>query len=68
MNWDVKEIDNFPSEYKDMMKGLLSKRQLEILDGDPLKSSEGMIFGRMYADWKDKKGYKVGKTEREKVD
>ena len=68
MSWDVKEIANFPSEYKEMMKGLLSKRQLEILDGDPLKSSEGMVFGRMYADWKDKKGYKVGKTEREKVD
>ena len=66
MNWDVKEIANSPSEYKDMMKGLLSKRQLEILDGDPLKSSEGMIFGRMYADWKDKKGYTVGKTERNK--
>ena len=57
MNWDVKEIDNFPSEYKDMMKGLLSKRQLEILDGDPLKSSEGMVFGCMYADWKKKKGF-----------
>ena len=53
--WDVKEIANFPSEYKDMMKGLLSKRQLEILDGDPLKSSEGMILGRIYADLKDKK-------------
>ena len=59
MSWDVKEIANFPSEYKEMMKGLLTKRQLEILDGDPLKSSEGMIFGRMYADWKDKKGYTI---------
>ena len=68
MSWDVKEIANFPSEYKEMMKGLLTKRQLEILDGDPLKSSEGMIFGRMYADWKDKKGYTVGKTERNKDD
>jgi hypothetical protein len=68
MSWDVKEIANFPSEYKEMMKGLLTKRQLEILDGDPLKSSEGMIFGRMYADWKDKKGYKVDKTERNKDD
>ena len=57
MNWDVKEIANFPSEYKDMMKGLLTKRQLEILDGDPLNSSEGMVFGSMYADWKKRKGF-----------
>jgi len=57
MNWDVKEISNFPSEYKEMMKGSLTKRQLEILDGDPLKSSEGMVFGSMYADWKKKKDY-----------
>ena len=57
MSWDVKEIANFPSEYKEMMKGLLTKRQREILDADPLKSSEGMVFGSMYADWKKKKGF-----------
>ena len=57
MNWDVKGISNFPSEYKDMMKGSLTKRQLEILDGDPLKSSEGIVFGSMYADWKKRKEY-----------
>ena len=55
--WDTAEIANFPSEYKEMMKGKLSKRQLEILDGDALKSSEGMVFGSMYADWKKKKGF-----------
>tara|TARA_B100000686_G_scaffold217982_1_gene225093 strand:+ start:76 stop:273 length:198 start_codon:yes stop_codon:yes gene_type:complete len=55
--WDTSEIDRFPSEYRDMMKGSLSKRQLEILDGDALKSSEGMIFGAMYSDWKKQKGY-----------
>ena len=53
----MKEIANFPSEYNEMMKGLLTKRQLEILDGDPLKSSEGMGFGSMYAEWKKKKGF-----------
>ncbi len=57
MNWDTKEIDNFPSEYKELMKGKLTKRQLEILDGEPLKSSEGMLFGGMYSDWKKQKGY-----------
>ena len=56
MNWDTKEIANFPKEYKEMNKNL-SKRQIEILDGAELKSHEGMVFGKMYADWKEKKGY-----------
>ena len=54
--FDVKEIVNFPTEYKEMNKNL-SKRQLEILDGADLKSHEGMVFGEMYADWKKRKGY-----------
>ena len=54
--FDVKEIANFPKEYKEMNKNL-SKRQIEILDGADLKSHEGMVFGEMYADWKKRKGY-----------
>ena len=54
--FDTEEIAKFPEEYKEMNKSL-SKRQIEILDGDELKSNEGMIFGGMYADWKEKKGY-----------
>ncbi len=50
-------IARFPEEYKEMQKGKLSKRQLEILDGAELKSHEGMVFGQMYADWKLRKGY-----------
>ncbi len=53
----IDDIPNFPKEYKQMMKGKLSARQIEILDGDALKSHEGMVFGQMYADWKRKKGY-----------
>ena len=53
----TEEIAKFPQEYKEMMNGKLSKRQIEILDGAELKSNEGMIFGGMYADWKEKKGY-----------
>ena len=56
MNWDTKEIANFPKEYKEMNKNL-SKRQIEILDGAELKSHEGMLFGQMYSDWKKQKGY-----------
>tara|TARA_B100000287_G_scaffold103048_1_gene95265 strand:- start:206 stop:394 length:189 start_codon:yes stop_codon:yes gene_type:complete len=56
----VKEINDFPQQYKEMMKKesrLITKRQLEILDGAELKSHEGMVFGQMYADWKKRKGY-----------
>ena len=53
----ITAIARFPEEYKEMQKGKLSKRQLEILDGAELKSHEGMIFGQMYADWKLRKGY-----------
>ncbi len=51
------QIELFPQEYKDMMQGKLSKRQLEILDGAELKSNEGMVFGGMYSDWKKKRGF-----------
>ena len=53
----IKEIPNWEVQYKEMMDGKLSKRQVAILDGDELKSHEGMVFGGMYADWKKQKGY-----------
>ena len=56
INWN-EEVPKFPEEYKEMMRGLLSKRQIELLDGNPIQSHEGMIFGGMYADWKKQKGY-----------
>ena len=53
----IKEIPNWESQYKEMMSGKLSKRQVELLDGAEIKSHEGMIFGGMYSDWKNRKGY-----------
>ena len=53
----TKEIPNWEKQYKEDKHGLLTKRQLEILNGDELKSHEGMVFGAMYADWKKQKGY-----------
>ena len=53
----IKEIPNWEKQYKEEMQGLLTKRQLEILDGAEIKSHEGMLFGGMYADWKKQKGY-----------
>ena len=56
IDWN-KEISNFPKEYKKMMEGLLSKRQIELLDGAAIQAHEGMVFGKMYADWKKRKGW-----------
>ena len=52
----IKEIPNWEKEYL-TMNNELSKRQIEILNGSPLKSHEGMVFGRMYSDWKKLKEY-----------
>ena len=53
----IKEIPNWENEYLNMEGVELSKRQREILEGDELKSNEGMLFGGMYSDWKKRKGY-----------
>ena len=29
----------------------------QILKGDTIKTHEGMVYGRMYADWKNKKDF-----------
>ena len=52
----IKEIPNWEKEYL-TMDVKLTDRQKEILNGDELKSNEGMIFGGMYSDWKRRKGY-----------
>ena len=54
---DMSEIENWEKEYPNMKGVTLNKREREILDGDELKSNEGMLFGRMYSDWKRRKGY-----------
>ena len=53
----MKDIPNWEKEYPTMEGVVLTKREREILDGDGIKSHEGMMFGRMYADWKKQKGY-----------
>ena len=57
MKISIEEIQNWEKEYPTMEGVKLSKREKEILDGDELKSHEGMVFGRMYSDWKRRKGY-----------
>ena len=52
----IKDIPNWEKEYLSMDVSL-TDREKELLKGDSIKSHEGMLFGRMYADWKKRKGY-----------
>ena len=42
----IKEIPNWESQYLNEDNGL-TDREKEILKGDPIKSHEGMLYGRM---------------------
>ena len=44
------------TEYLTMNTQLL-KREKELLEGADIGAHEGMIYGRMYSDWKVRKGY-----------
>ena len=50
----IKEISNWEDQYLKMNTSL-TIREKELLKGDPIKSNEGMVYGRMYRDWKDRK-------------
>ena len=52
----IKDIPNWEKEYLSMDVSL-SLRDKELLKGDDIKSHEGMVYGRKYADWKVRKGY-----------
>ena len=51
----IKENPNWESQYLEMVKNELTDREKELLKGDSIKSHEGMVYGRMYADWKNRK-------------
>ena len=50
------EIVNWEKEYPTLKGVTLNKREKELLDGAEIKSHEGMVFGRMYVDWKKRRG------------
>ena len=52
----IVDLPNWEREYL-TMNTELSKREKELLEGSEIKSHEGMIYGRMYSDWKGRKGY-----------
>ena len=51
-----KDIPTLEKEYLTMNTQLL-KREKELLEGADIGAHEGMIYGRMYSDWKVRKGY-----------
>ena len=53
----AQEISNWEQQYLIKEEKNLTDREKEILMGDPIRSQEGMMYGRMYADWKKKKGW-----------
>ena len=52
----IVDLPNWERKYL-TMNTELSKREKELLEGFEIKSHEGMIYGRMYSDWKVRKGY-----------
>ena len=52
----IADLPNWEKEYL-TMNTQLSKREKELLEGSEIKSHEGMLYGRMYSDWKVRKGY-----------
>ena len=52
-------IQNWEKDYLKTNRSKLTDKQVDILEGRELKSHEGMIFGEMYADWKNQKGFNL---------
>ena len=59
----IKEVPGWEEEYMSLREcdpgPYLTDNECEVLQKDGLSANEGMIYGRMYADWKKRKGYKV---------
>ena len=51
-----RDLENWAQEYSTMPVDRTA-RQEELLNGDDIKSHEGMMYGAMYSDWKRRKGY-----------
>jgi hypothetical protein len=50
-------ITKWESEYLVENRNKLTKQQIDILSGRDLKSHEGMIYGQMYNEWKQQRGF-----------
>ena len=47
----IKDVPNWEQEYNAMSVERTDREQ-ELLDGSKIKAHEGMMYGRMYCDWK----------------
>ena len=61
----IKDIPNWEKEYLGMARSDLSKQQIELLEGRDIRSHEGMVYGQMYRDWKDRKGINWEKSKED---
>ena len=52
-----KDLRTWECEYAAMDGINITKRQRELLSGSKIGAHEGMMYGRMYSDWKVRKGY-----------
>jgi len=50
----IKDIPNWEEQYL-ATDPQLTIREKELLKGDPIKSHEGMMYGRMYREWKEER-------------
>jgi hypothetical protein len=60
MNSKMKEeLPNWENNYLKENRKDLSEQQIDILSGRDLKSHEGMIYGQMYNQWKQQRGFNL---------
>ena len=50
----IKDILNWEEQYL-ATDPQLTVREKELLKGDPIKSHEGMMYGRMYREWREER-------------
>mgnify|MGYP001363121436 FL=1 len=50
----IKDVPNWEEQYL-ATDPQLTVREKELLKGDPIRSNEGMIYGRMYGKWKEER-------------
>ena len=50
----IKDIPNWEEQYL-ATDPQVTVREKELLKGDPIRSNEGMVYGRMYRKWKEER-------------
>ena len=57
----IKDVPGWEEEYMILREcdpgPYLTDNECEILQGEGIRSNQGMLYGKMYSDWKKRKGY-----------